>query len=216
MVLNHAQVILTVNDQDTNYFKQKYPEAETTYLPSFHASDKVDIKKGVGEYILFHGNLSVSENYEAASWLIEQVFSKLDFPVIVAGLNPPAFLKALCDKYHVSLVSNPSDKRMSELIFNAQVHVLNTNQSTGLKLKLLNVLFRGRFIVAKNHIIFGTNLKANDSFFLAEEADEFIRKINACVKLELGDRMIKHREEQIVTFDNRVNVQKLIEIVFGH
>ncbi len=34
-------------------------------------------KPGKGNYILYHGNLSVSENYNAALWLIENVFSKI-------------------------------------------------------------------------------------------------------------------------------------------
>ncbi|HOZ88410.1 MAG TPA: glycosyltransferase family 1 protein, partial [Bacteroidia bacterium] len=94
-VLKSADLILAVNQKDTAYFKLKYPSVESLYLPSFHPNSSVNIKPGSGDFILFHGNLGVSENYEAAQWLISDVFSKLEITCVIAGLNPPAFLKRL-------------------------------------------------------------------------------------------------------------------------
>jgi hypothetical protein len=84
-IIKQANLILAVNQKDANYFKEKYPSVETQYLPSFHANGKIDIKTGTGDYILFHGNLSISENYEAALWLIKNVFSKIENRVVIAS-----------------------------------------------------------------------------------------------------------------------------------
>ena len=90
-ILNYADLILAVNQKDTSYFKEKYPKVRSVYLPSFHPNDVMSIKQGSSDYILFHGNLSVSENYEAVIWLLKHVFSKIDFKTVIAGLNPPIF-----------------------------------------------------------------------------------------------------------------------------
>lgn len=54
--------------------------------------DELQCKPGKENYILYHGNLSISENYNAALWLIENVFSKITHFTIIAGLNPPQHL----------------------------------------------------------------------------------------------------------------------------
>src|SRR5690606_15715599 len=129
------------------------------YLPSFHPGTKAGIKEGGSDYLLFHGNLSVSENYEAAEWLILNVFSKLNFKVVIAGLNPPDFLKELISQHrNIQLKDSPNDEELVHLIRGAQVHVLYTAQATGLKLKLLNVLFKGRFIVCNPQMLSGTDV----------------------------------------------------------
>ena len=65
--------------------------------------------------------------------------------VIIAGLNPPESLKELIKNYsNIELIESPSQNKMESLISNAQVHCLYTFQVTGLKLKLVNVLYAGR------------------------------------------------------------------------
>ena len=43
---------------------------------------------------------------------------------------------------HIKIVSNPTDNQMKEIISNAQVNLLFTQQSTGLKLKALKRTFQ--------------------------------------------------------------------------
>ena len=126
-ILKNANLILAVNQKDTTYFRNTYPMVKSVYLPSFHANKEIQSKTGKGNYVLFHGNLSVSENYEAAVWLITNAFSGLKTKVIIAGLNPPPFLKQLCDNYeHIQLIANPTQEELDTLIKNAGVHVLYT------------------------------------------------------------------------------------------
>lgn len=215
-ILNHADLILAVNQKDTVYFKEKYPSVTCIYLPSFHANEKLDIKPGKSDYILFHGNLSVSENYEAALWLIEQVFSKINHQVIIAGLNPPEFLIELVRQFkNMELKASPNENEMQQLISQAQCHILYTAQATGLKLKLLNVLFNGRFVICNAHMISGTNLKENESLILADSTQEFISAANNCMKQEFSNQLKQERETLIENFDNEQNAKKLIESVFG-
>ena len=47
---------------------------------------------------------------------------------------------------------------MRKLITDAQIHLLLTRQATGLKLKLLNVLYNGRHVVVNDKMVIGTEL----------------------------------------------------------
>ena len=214
-ILKYADLILAVNQTDTGYFQKNYPEAASYYLPSFHPDAALSARTGKGNFVLFHGNLSVSENYEAAAWLIEHVFSKLPFSCVIAGLNPPAFLEklvAVCP--NIKLIASPPEQEMSRLLSEAQAHVLYTAQPTGLKLKLLNVLFKGRFVICNAHMLAGTGLQQNSGLKICTTAEEFIRQINSCMDREFTEKEIGERGRLTVGFDNTANAEKLVGIVF--
>ena len=213
-VITSAKIILAVNQEDVNYFKQKYPQQETIYLPSFHPSQVCTSKLGQGNYLLFHGNLSISENYQAAIWLIRNVFSKSNFPTIIAGKNAPTLLSEEIAKYStIELINNPDDAQMNTLIENAQVHCLYTGQSTGLKLKLLNVLFKGRFIVLNPLMTQGTGIQANESLFIANQPDEFIAHVENCMKRSFDTRALEERINMCQPFTNESQTTLLVECI---
>jgi len=213
-ILKHANLILAVNRKDCIYFNEKYPGVSTVYLPSFHPGARAGIKEGQSEYILFHGNLSISENYEAAEWLIQKVFSKINFRVVIAGLNPPEFLRDLIAQHkNIQLKESPNDEELVHLLRGAQVHVLYTAQATGLKLKLLNVLFKGRFILCNPQMLSGTDVDESNSLFICESPEDFIRKISHYYYKEFTEDLVRERCKVIEVFDNGANVRKLIELV---
>lgn len=214
-ILNHADLILAVNQKDTDYFKVKYPGVKSVYLPSFHPGSELTSKQGKGDYLLFHGNLSISENYEALLWLMKHVFSKSELAVYVAGLNPPEFLISEIKKYSfIELIVSPTEEKMTELIENAQLHVLYTAQPTGLKLKLLNVLFKGRFVICNSHMLSGTGLQANQGLLIANSPEEFISSITSCFQKEFTGAFLQDRKNLVKHFDNFSNAKKLINEVF--
>lgn len=214
-ILNHADLILAVNKKDTLYFQTRYPKVKSVYLPSFHPNMGAAYKGGHSDYLLFHGNLSVSENYKAVDWLIKNIFSKINHQVIIAGLNPPDFLVESISKHkNLILKSSPNEEEITSLIRNAQIHVLYTAQPTGLKLKLLNVLFKGRFILCNSNMLSGTDISANHSLFVCETGEEFIDKIHHCFFKEFSEDLHYERVHVIGNFDNKQNAARLIAEVF--
>jgi len=159
-VLKKASVMLTVSQGDTDYLASKFPGNRVLYLPSFHKDDTVRSIPGQGNYALYQGKLSVPENYRAAAYLIEKVWQD-DLPdLIIAGLEPPGWLHELAKQHpNVSVVGNPAEEEMFELIRGAHVNIMVTFQPTGLKLKLLNALFNGRFCLVNPEMIAGTSLE---------------------------------------------------------
>ncbi len=213
-VINHAQLILAVNRDDLNYFKKNYSQIPSEFLPSFHPNNEVITIHGKSDYLLYNGNLSVSENYAAADWLIDHVFYKINSKIIIAGLNPPAFLIDKVKKHkNIKLIANPPEDKMNELIHHAHIHVLFTEQATGLKLKLLNVLFKGRFIICNDKMIQGTGIKADHSIHVCNSASEMIQKINALASLDFDSVLITERKLQADIFSNQKNTELLLEYI---
>lgn len=210
--ITHADCILAVSEQDLSYFQKTYPQTRSLYLPSFHPFDALQCKTGKGDYILYHGNLAVPENHVAAMWLIEQVFSKISHRVIIAGLKPqPALIAKLKDYSHIELKENCSEEEMQALISGAQIHCLYTAQATGLKLKLLNVLYSGRFVLANAAMLAGTSL--GEACVLCNSPEEYIRAIESHFPKALTEDLIEHRKSIISLMDNGPKTSLLIQLL---
>ncbi len=210
--IKNADVILSVSKTDLNYFKKNYPTTKSYYLPSFNEFDEIEVQKGIGNYILYHGNLSISENYTAAIWLIENVFSKINYPVIIAGLNPPSFLTKLIESYkHITLKENCNSEEINQLISEAQIHCLYTAQATGLKLKLLNVLYKGRHIIVNKNMLVGTDLGSACS--ICNTADEYITTINLLLNKPIESSDLKARTNTLEEISNKHKTQKILDLL---
>lgn len=212
--ITHANSILSVSKSDLNYFKKTYSNTPSYYLPSFHPFDTITIKKGIGDYILYHGNLSISENYHAAMWLIEHVFSNIKYPVIIAGLNPPKVLVQLVNQFpHITLKQNCSLHEMNELVSNAQIHCLYTAQETGLKLKLIHVLYAGRHAVVNQNMLTGTELEK--ACTICNTPSEYINAIELLIKKNMDELLISNRSQCLTEMDNDKKTERLISL-FNH
>ena len=184
--LAKSDLILSVSTEDEQYFKKTFSNVTTKYLSSFHQFDVGEFNLNPLEYILYHGNLSVSENYMAVDWLIDNVFSIINYKVIIAGLNAPAFLKTKILKYdHISLIENCSEEQMHKLIYEAKIHCLYTAQATGLKLQLLNVLFSGGFVIANSNMVHGTDLYMACN--IANSPSQYLDHINKLMHLVFNE-----------------------------
>lgn len=211
--LKWADTICTVSQMDQQYFQEHLPQTQTLYLPSFHKNNKVDILTGSGDYVLYNGNLEVAENDHAIQYVIKEIFNDLPFRLVIAGMNPLPHLKSLIDPYsNIQLIENPDESEMSRLIREAHVHLLLTFQATGLKLKLLNVLFRGRHCLVNSPMLSGTGLDK-----LCEIADDPIQIKNAIKALfekpfTLADIELRRNSLNGI-YSNETRIKKLIEVL---
>ncbi len=211
----HADCILSVSENDLNYFKKMYPDTPSVYLPSFHPFDELQCKPGKGNYILYHGNLSVAENYTAATWLIDEVFSRIAQPVIIAGLNPPSHLIEKIKSFrHIELRKNCDEQEMQTLIEDAQIHCLYTAQSTGLKLKLLNVLYSGRYVLANPTLLVGTPL--TEACIVCNTANDYFSAIYTLFEKEFTADAIEKRKTIVSVMNNEKKTEKLISYLYSY
>jgi len=212
--LKHASLMLAVSETDTEYLRKQFPANNIEYLPSFHPNEVFTIIPGKGVYAIYHGKLSVTENYKAAEYLVEKVFARTDKKLIIAGMDAPAHLVQLISKHtNVELIENPNDNKMFELIRNAHINVLVTFQATGLKLKLLNTLYQGRFCLVNPDMVQGTGLEslceiADDAVKLRQKIDMLFSKTFDAAEIEKRKKLLNQN------YSNEENVKKLINLVF--
>jgi glycosyltransferase involved in cell wall biosynthesis len=173
--------IVAVSEADANIYRKEFGAARVHSLPVFMGNKKVTAKPGVGEYCLYHGNLSVAENERAIRWLLDEVIGNADIPFIVAGKNPPAALKNVLQSHpNCSVKADPSDEELAQLIANAQCHLLPSFNTTGVKLKLIQALFAGRHCIVNSAAVSGTALQtacivANDAVAFREAIEKYFR-----------------------------------------
>ncbi|MGZ3904244.1 MAG: glycosyltransferase family 1 protein [Bacteroidia bacterium] len=207
--LANADLMLVVSTADRKYLKEEFPNNKIEYLPSFHPYNEMKCKEGRGDYILYNGNLSVGENIKAVEFLIKNVFSKISQQVIIAGLNPSDKMREWARPFkNIKIVANPGDAEMQSLLENAHVHCLYTHQATGLKLKLLNVLYSGRFCICNENMLEGTGLE--NAVMVKNAPEEIIHSIQYCFNVDFTSELIAERKEKLAPFNNADKTTKLI------
>lgn len=212
-VLQHANLILAISPNDTEYLQQKFSNVQ--YAPAFHPFERVNSKTGKGNFALYHGNLSVAENNQAAFYLIHKVFDGIDFPLKIAGKEPLSTLEKEAKKKEArfELIPNPYDEKMQVMIADAHLNVLPTFQPTGIKLKLLNALFNGRFCVVNSQMVQNTGLEP--LCILAENAEDMKKTILQLINEDFTSEMIQSREKLLSEkFSNRANALKMTAAIF--
>lgn len=151
----------TVTETDLQVFHHELGYKSIDFLPLFLPDFVPSWSGPMGNFCLYHGNLSVPENEYAATWLLEKIFSNIEIPFVVAGKNPSARLQKLAHAQpHTCIVANPGEREMEELIRKAQVNILPSFNSTGIKLKLINALYHGRHCLVNDAGVEGSNLRS--------------------------------------------------------
>lgn len=200
-----------ITNKDCAHFKDY--NKNIFLVEAFHANNGIEVLKGKGEYILFHGNLSVHENIEAAKFIIKRVCPYIDFKFVIAGKNPaPELFKLSKIRSNVEIIPDPSDFEMKGLIQKAQVNLLISFQDTGVKLKLINALFKGRHCIVNSMIIGGSGLES--LCHIVDMENEIISKLNELIKVDFTIEEINKREESLLkNVNNKLGAQKLINLL---
>lgn len=204
-------VYACVSENDIAVFQHEFHLPNARYLSTFPSWQKVISTEGQGNLCLYHGNLSVPENEKAALWLLRKVFTKVRYPFVVAGKKPSLQLQKaahLCQ--HTCLVADPTDAEMDDLVRKAHIHVLPcfNKHITGIRLKLLHVLFEGRHCVVNEAMVAGTGLE--DACHIGDSANAFASIITQLYHQPFPEEEIRLRERLLGhTFNNEKNTLEL-------
>lgn len=211
--LRQAQQIFAISDVDKTYYATTFPTAQVNFIPCFHGNNAISIDCIQGDYLLYHGNLSVPENEKSAIYLCQQVFSKLSYKCIITGMNPSEKLQKIALQFpNIKLIANPGNDELKTLVTHAQVHVLITFQSTGLKIKLLNTLFSGKHVVANDKMLAGSGLEA--ICHIASTPEKQIEKCNELMQQPFNQSEIEKRTLLLIpNFSNKYLADRIIELV---
>jgi hypothetical protein len=209
-ILYLATSILAISRSEADYFEKTYGHA--LFIPAFHRFEEVRTKPGTGTYILFHGNLGVADNSDVFLRIAKNVLSKTDYPVIVAGKNPPGrFTRQLTAFPNIEIIANPDDRELDQLIQDAQVNLLYTAQSSGIKLKLLHALFGGRHCLVNREMVEGTGL--SHLCHLADQPHEMASSLEELMGQPFTDNQISERRAALLDYSNRAGAEKIIRLL---
>jgi hypothetical protein len=212
--LINASHILSIAKKDFAHFS-KY--AKTTHIPPFfnHSSKKIFISElNETKYLLFQGNLSVSENVKAVDFILEKIAPNIKHQIIIAGKSPS---KQLFQKINVlnnvKLIPNPTHSDMNDLIEKAHINLLLTFQQTGVKLKLLQAIELG------NHIIINSKMDDAGIFksmcVVEDNPTKILDQIERLAQEPFTKSMYKKRYKLFSQhFNNEINAKKITSIVF--
>lgn len=209
-ILSKADYIAAISSPDAEQLGKRYKNVH--HITAFHPSDEVKIREGKGSFCLYHGNLEVGENNEAALFLVNEVFSKTRTPLVIAGRKPSQELKSAASKYrHITIKANINTQEIDELIREAQINILPTFQATGIKLKLLAALFNGRHCIVNSPMVVNTGLEEMCS--IKDNALEMANEIKRLFELPFDMEEKKKREKVLSdSFSNGRNAKKLLEL----
>lgn len=204
---------LSVTKKDAGEFR-KLGSNNIEFVPLFLPDWKVNTSEGKGCFCLYHGDLSVAENEKAAKWLIEQVFNELCIPFVIAGKNPSASLTKLVEtKNSTCLVANPNETEMQDLIAKAHINIIPSYNTTGIKLKLLNALYNGRYCLVNQQTVEGTGLEK--ACLIATDPHTFRSAITSFYDRPFSIEEITLRHQLLdKMFDNESNAKKIIDIIW--
>lgn len=212
--LNHADGIAAISRNDSLYFSKKYKNV--IQVSAFHPFSKMKIREGKGTFALYHGSLEVGENNEAALFLINKVFNKIDVPLIIAGNKPSRqIIRAVAKHPNMEIRTSLETNDIYDLVSDAQINVLPTFQATGIKLKLLAALFTGRHCLVNYPMVKDTGLE--ELCHIADYPDHMQEKILLLMSKEFNEDDISRREKILLNngFSNEHNAITLANMLFA-
>jgi glycosyltransferase involved in cell wall biosynthesis len=135
--------------------------------------------------IVFSGRMDWAPNAEAAAWLASQVFPRIRqaFPRItlyIVGGNPGASTRALAGN---GIVVTGFVESVQEYLDKAEVCVVPLLSGSGMRLKILQAMARGKAIVSTTKGAEGIDCRHRQDIILADRPEEFAE----AVVMLLGD-----------------------------
>lgn len=212
-ILRHASFVLPIRQGDLEHFQQINPSSYV--LPASLPAFTCDYQGPVQDFVLFHGNLSVPENHQAARWILESICPHLrEIQFVIAGKLPSDAIVRLAESENVRLIANPNDGQMQSLLQQASVHLLYTTQATGLKLKLLAALQTRGAVLVNDKMLDGSDL--HKWCHIADTPEAFIAQIKELLATPID---LSANEERIAAiqelYDTQKNCQLILDLILS-
>lgn len=209
--IERAECLLSVSEKDHRELSLNYKNVK--YLPPFIYNDEVSCKTGRGGYALYHGNLNVEENVKAVLFLTDKVFNTINIPLIIAGKNALNIQSKIPPGSQIKIINSPSGRELSELIQNAQINILPTFQTTGIKHKLVNALFAGRHCIVNPSMVEGSVLQ--QLCHIGNSAEAIKELIISLFKQDFTQEDIERRKKILEPiYSNKKNAEYLASLIF--
>lgn len=208
-LLSKASHVLSLSPFEYRYFKNLFNH--THYIPVFHQNTEVQKLSPKGDYALYVGDLRISDNQKTVAFLIG-VFKDLEYPLIIASsFNNLTVIKKIKPFSNIQFqkISNKTDA--DKLLADAHINVMLTFQKTGIKLKLINTLFGGRFCIVNNLMVEDTGLAS--LCLVANTQNEFRKAVEKYISASFEEEEFSKRSLLLKDFNVLENAKKIVELL---
>ncbi len=210
--LINADILSCLSETDFEYYQDKFPSKKVNLDFVFHENEKVSSKIGKGNYILYHGNLSLSDNYSLVIQLLSNELKNCTHKIIIAGKNPNKMLVDFVkNKTNIQLIANPTNEELHILIQQAHICLAMASNPSGVKLKLINSLFSARFVIANEVALTGSGL---ESLVYINEENDLSELIDKLMQRDFKENEIEERKILLLEkYNNLKNAQQIIDVI---
>lgn len=210
-IISQMKAVFTISPYEQAYFLKKYGE-KCVYIPAFHDAEKHTKNTASKRSVLYHGNIVVSENVGAALFLID-VYKDSKFDLTIASsYTNKEIVKEIAKYDNINFYHIQDQKELYQLFEESHINALPTFQKTGIKLKLLNTLYQGKFIIANDNMVEDTGLE-----MLCERANtkkEFLEKTTELLSQEYSEKILAERQKTLIDLSPELGAKKIIEVIF--
>ena len=131
----------------------------SVYVPVFHGNQTVKNLGGLGQNVLYHGDLGTADNIKSALFLIESFREMPDIELVIAsGTRNAEVDKAVSATPNARFEAFDTFEQLQDLFDRAHINISWSFQRSGTKLKVINALFNGRHSVINENITDDENL----------------------------------------------------------
>ena len=209
--LSKTKGIFSISKLEQDYFYTNYGK-KSTYISAFHDADFHEHSKEKGDYILWHGDLRVADNIKAVLFLID-TYKNTSFNLkIASSIAPTPVLNQVKKEKNIEFVYLVNNTILEGLLNNAHINVLYTFQNTGIKLKLLNALYQGKFVIGNHELLINTGLE--NCCELANTKEEFIEKTTMLFDKNYTEDILAYRKQHLIPFAPTTAAKKIITVIF--
>lgn len=209
--LNKAKGLFTISPVEQKYFSNNFG-TNVHYIPAFHESKVIKNTTTKGNFILYHGDLRVADNIKACLFLINVYKNSAYHFVIATSIKNNNIITEIKKYKNISIEQIPTQEDLNKLFEKAHINTLFTFQKTGIKLKLLNTLYKGKFIIVNSPLIEDTGLETTCE--LANSKEEILKKTEALFQKEFTEIEIENRVEKLKQFSPEKSAKKIVDIIF--
>jgi hypothetical protein len=210
-ILKKCDLVLSISPSDQLIFEEK-PGVNSDFLPAFHPNDKLLHLEKKGYFALYHGDLSVRDNLKAAHFLTD-VFTKLDLPFIVSGrTNDKKLLFKIEAAKNIQFIPLENQEQLNDLIQRAHINVFWSKNPSGIKIKLINALFNGRYCLVNSPMVKGSGLE--DLCQIADDEKALIFNLIQLMDKKFSEEDYLKRKQRLAVYDKQRNTSKLLELLY--
>jgi len=178
-LLSHVHRVWTVSEDDRNALLQDTPYLTIDVIPDIYSivpSFKPFDKRSD---LLFVGGFNHLPNSDAIIWFLKDIFPLIrqkipGMRVFIIGENPPQEIKALSEE---DVIITGYVKDISDYLCCCRVFIVPLRYGAGLKGKVIQSMAHHMPLVTTTIGAEGTFLVDGQSAFIADEAEEFARKV---------------------------------------